>query len=194
VRKGSFVTDAELLSLVQACDRTALETLYQRCLPSVWRYVSARLRGDRHAAEDIVSETFLAAVRTVSNFRPDSGTVTGWLIGIARHKLADRRRSAERADRAAAAQESRSEPSTVEAVDAKEQVLLTLERMADEERQALEWKYLEELSVAEIAQRIGRTEKAAEALLFRARRSFRDLLATKASGARTDAEGEDYGT
>jgi RNA polymerase sigma factor (sigma-70 family) len=48
--------------------------------------------------------------------------------------------------------------------------------MPDEERQVLEWKYLEELAVAEIAERLGRTEKAVEALLYRARRSFRELI------------------
>jgi len=44
--------------------------------------------------------------------------------------------------------------------------------MLDVERVALEWKYLDGLSVQEIAARLARTEKAAEALLYRARRSF----------------------
>jgi RNA polymerase sigma-70 factor (ECF subfamily) len=184
------VQDSELLRLIQARDRTALETLYQRCLPSVWRYVSARTSGDSHAAEDIVSETFLAAVRGAATFVPESGTVTGWLIGIARHKLADRGRAVQRADRASTPHEPRQEASPCEAVDSREQVLVALERMPDEERQVLEWKYLEEVSVAEIALRLGRTEKAVEALLYRARRSFRELLATPASDARTNAGGE----
>jgi RNA polymerase sigma-70 factor (ECF subfamily) len=170
------VTDAELLRLVQMRDRAALETLYQRCLPSLWRFVCARVGGDLHAAEDIVSETFLAAVRSAITFVPEVGTATGWLIGIARHKLTDRRRLVERADRAAIAHEKRQQGSPFEAVDVRDQVLVTLERMPDEERQVLEWKYLEELAVAEIAERLGRTEKAVEALLYRARGSFRELM------------------
>lgn len=171
-----MVKDADLLRLIQSGDRAALETLYRRCLPSVWRYVYARIAGDLHAAEDIVSETFLAALRRAATFQPESGTATGWLIGIARHKLADHQRLKERADRTSTARESRAEGSSLEAVDTREQVVITLERMSDEERQALEWKYLEELAVAEIAGRLGRTEKAVEALLYRARRSFRELL------------------
>jgi RNA polymerase sigma factor (sigma-70 family) len=178
------LTDAELLRLVQARDGPALETLYQRCLPSVWRYVYARLGRDTHAAEDVVSETFLAAVRAAATLLPDSGTVTGWLIGIARHKLADRRRSQERAEHVHAPQESQEYASPLEAVDAREQVLVILERLPDEERQALEWKYLEELSVAQIAVRLGRSEKAVEAVLYRARRSFRELLGQPAANAR----------
>jgi RNA polymerase sigma-70 factor, ECF subfamily len=177
----SSVTDAELLRLVQMRDRAALETLYQRCLPSLWRFTCARVGGDLHAAEDIVSETFLAAVRSASTFVPEVGTATGWLIGIARHKLADRRRLIERAFPAGFAHEKRQERSPFEAVDVQEQVLVTLERMPDEERQVLEWKYLEELAVAELAERLGRTEKAVEALLFRARGSFRELVKGKTS-------------
>jgi RNA polymerase sigma-70 factor (ECF subfamily) len=176
------LNDADLLGLVQTGDRAALEMLYRRCLPSVWRYVYARSGGDAHAAEDIVSETFLALVRNRTAFQPESGTVTGWLIGIARHKLADHRRAVERADRRPLAHESRELGSSSAAVDTREQVLVTLERLPDEERQALEWKYLDELTVADIAARLGRTEKAVEALLYRARRSFRELLPQKASG------------
>jgi RNA polymerase sigma factor (sigma-70 family) len=182
-RADSSVTDAELLRSVSLRDPAALEKLYRRCLPSLWRFVYARLGGDLHAAEGIVSETFLAAVRSALNFTPEVGTATGWLIGIARHKLADRRRLIERADHAAIAHEKRRQGSPFETVDAHDQVLVTLERMPDEERQALEWKYLDELAVAEIAERLGRTEKAVEALLYRARRSFRELV--KGAGSPT---------
>jgi RNA polymerase sigma-70 factor (ECF subfamily) len=156
-------------------DQAALGKLYQRCLPSVWRFVCARVGGDLHAAEDIVSETFLAVVRNAVTFVPGVGTASGWLIGIARHKLADRRRSAERAFSRPIPHETKQERSPLEAVDVQDQVLITLERMPDEERQVLEWKYLEELAIAEIAERLGRTEKAVESLLYRARRSFREL-------------------
>lgn len=75
----------------------------------------------------------------------------------------------------ARAHEQRRQGSPLERVDLHDQVLVTLERMLDEERQVLEWKYLEELAVAAMAERLGRTEKAVEALLYRARRSFREL-------------------
>ena len=168
------MTDAELLQLVKTGDRAAVETLYHRCLPSVWRYVFARVGGKQHAAEDIVSETFLAALRSVATFVPEAGTAMGWLIGIARHKLADYRRC--RAPVTGAIPSDSSASSTCDVVDARDQVLVVLDHMPDEERQVLEWKYLEELSVALIAERLGRTEKAVEALLYRARRTFRELL------------------
>jgi len=48
--------------------------------------------------------------------------------------------------------------------------------MPGNERVALEWKYLDRLSVREIAAQLGRTENAAEAVLYRARQLFRDRL------------------
>ena len=48
-----------------------------------------------------------------------------------------------------------------------------MHQLADEDRLLLEWKYLDELSVKEIAARLERTEKAVEARLYRARLSFR---------------------
>jgi RNA polymerase sigma-70 factor (ECF subfamily) len=170
-----LVTDAELLRLIQKGDWAALETLYQRCLPSVWRYVCARVGGNQHAAEDIVSETFLAAVRSVATFAPEAGTAIGWLMGIARHKLADHRRAGVQSA-GALPSDVGTESSTFEIVDARDQVLVVLDQMPDEERQVLEWKYLEELPVAAIALRLGRSDKAVEALLYRARRAFRELV------------------
>jgi RNA polymerase sigma-70 factor (ECF subfamily) len=160
---------------MQTGDAAALETVYQRCLPSVWRYVHARVGRDQHAAEDIVSETFLAAVRNVATFVPESGTTIGWLIGIARHKLADHRRSGAFLAGAMPTDVAVGN-SALDLVDSRDQVLVVLDRMPDEERQVLEWKYLEELPVAAIAERTGRTEKSVEALLYRARRAFRMLL------------------
>jgi RNA polymerase sigma-70 factor (ECF subfamily) len=173
------VTDADLIRAVQAGDAAALETLYQRYLPPVWRFAVARLAGDTAAAEDVVSETFLAAVRRVGRLQPEGGTLVGWLLGIARHKVGDvyRRRArvhtgAAAEERAAAADADPSAP--LESAETRARVAEALETLPDEQRIALEWKYLEKLSVRDIADRLGRTEKAAETILYRARKAFRE--------------------
>jgi RNA polymerase sigma-70 factor (ECF subfamily) len=173
------VTDADLIQSIQAGDETALETLYREYLPSVWRYACARLAGNFAGAEDVVSETFLAAVRQVRGLDPRSGSVGGWLIGIARHKVGDvRRRQYSRPTVAAeewntGTAEGSDPPAALEAVELRACVGGILDGLADEERLALEWKYLDGLSVREIAGRLGRSEKAAEAILYRARNAFR---------------------
>jgi RNA polymerase sigma-70 factor, ECF subfamily len=56
------------------------------------------------------------------------------------------------------------------------EVLCILESIEVEERLVLEWMYLDEISVREIASRLGRSDKAIESVLFRARNSFRQVM------------------
>src|SRR5260221_1338676 len=83
------MTDADLLQRIRSGDATALQVLYERYLPSVWRYVHAKVQGNVHAAEDVTSETFLIAVRGIHQIDPTQSSVSGWLLGIARNKAAD---------------------------------------------------------------------------------------------------------
>ena len=60
---------------------------------------------------------------------------------------------------------------------------MTLDYLPDNYGDALEWKYIQELSVQEIAARLKVSPKAAESLLSRAREAFRDAFATVHVGA-----------
>jgi len=181
---NALKTDAELIRCVQAGDQAALGMLYRRYLPALWRYAYGRLGGDRHAAEDTVSETFLAAIDGLHDLDPEGGSVYGWLIGIARHKLADRARLMNRADRAGAVlaaeqggHDSGGNPhSDLETAERRTRVAEAVDRLDDDHRLALQWKYLEGLSVREIAGRLGRSDRGAESLLYRARNALRQLL------------------
>jgi len=84
---------------VAAPDRPAdlLLALYERALPVVYGYLFDRCR-DRATAEDLTSETFLAAARTVRG-RPDDEVTVPWLVGVARHKLVDHWRRVARTER-----------------------------------------------------------------------------------------------
>ena len=174
------MTDAELILAIQAGDETALESLYTRYLPAVWRYAYAHLAGNVNAAEDVVSETFLAAVRQVAGLVPDAGSLGGWLIGIARHKVMDHRRRNVRMTVVAEPENTPSAPAdrtdpgeALEAGETRACIASIMEHLDHEERLALEWKHVDGLAVREIALRLGRTEKAVEAILYRARSSFR---------------------
>ena len=177
------MTDADLLRRVQNGDLSAWRALYDRHLPTLWRYVYARTGGDHALAEDVVSETVLALVAAIGKLDPESGSLDGWLARVARNKLYDHRRKQGWATRAAEriAQRDQSNgarpaAATLEEAETRAQVLAVMAQLADEDRVALEWKYLEGLSVREMAFRLGRTEKAAESILLRARRSFRRLF------------------
>ena len=168
-------TDAALIALARSGDRNALATLYGRYLPTVWRYVYSRLRGDEPACRDVVSETFLGAIENLGAMDASSSGVAAWLTGIARHKLLDHWRKAGRlppADREPPG--GTPDPATaLEAAETRRTVGQVMDRLDPLERVALEWKYMDGLSVREIAGRLARTEKAAEDILRRARLAFR---------------------
>ncbi|MBV8930512.1 MAG: sigma-70 family RNA polymerase sigma factor [Mycobacteriaceae bacterium] len=151
----------------------ALLALYDGALPAVYGYFVRRC-ADRGTAEDLTSETFLAAMDAAR--RPDPPVITvPWLIGVARHKLADHFRR--RPDRAAVPVAEVPEPTDPsERWDAELDRLVaeaTLSRLSAPHRAVLTLRYMDDCSVPECAELIGRTVHATEALLVRARRAFK---------------------
>jgi RNA polymerase sigma-70 factor, ECF subfamily len=180
------MNDGDLVRAIQQGDRASLAVLYRRYLGGIWRYVHAHLPRDPAAAEDLASETFLAANQSMPTYDAAKGNVFAWLLGIARNKLRDHlRRNARQTDNApgqaaiaASAKAGTADENLIHA-ETQDAVLRALDALADEERLVLEWKYVESLSVREIAARLARTEKAVEAILYRARKSFRTAYADK---------------
>jgi RNA polymerase sigma-70 factor (ECF subfamily) len=150
-----------------------LLALYDAALPDVYGYLLSRC-GDATLAEDLTAETFLAAVTTVRSGKRAVLT-TGWLIGIARHKLIDhwRARSREQNRLRAVHQAVRADDDPwderLDALRAQQ----TLERLAPHHRVVLVLRYLDDLSVPQVAAELGRTRHATEALIVRARAAFR---------------------
>jgi RNA polymerase sigma-70 factor (ECF subfamily) len=114
---------------------------------------------------------------------------TGWLIGVARHKLSDHWRRQAREERTLRAVAAEPEPGpadpwdeTIDAVTAR----AVLGRLGPHHRAALTLRYVDDLPVPEVAAILGRTVHATEALLVRARSAFR---AAYAEGGGEDGDG-----
>jgi RNA polymerase sigma-70 factor (ECF subfamily) len=153
--------------------------LYDTALPQVYGYLLRRCESAA-VAEDLTSETFLAAVDALGQSCPPT-LGTGWLIGVARHKLADHwRRQARDGRRLTAAAAARSPapdpwPETLDRVAAE----ATLRTLAPAHRHVLALRYLDDLPVAECAALLDRSLHATEALLARARSAFRTAYTEK---------------
>jgi RNA polymerase sigma-70 factor (ECF subfamily) len=164
--------------------RSGLLALYDVALPQVYGYLLRRC-GRTALAEDLTAETFLAAVDAV---RLDKAPPlsTGWLMGIARHKLIDHWRRLAREERTLSAvagdptRDPASDPwdATLDALEAHE----TLQALAPQHRAALTLRYLDDLPVSEVAQAMDRTVHATEALLVRARTAFRTTYSKRVDG------------
>ena len=158
---------------IQPDPALALLGLYDDALPQVYGYLLSRC-GDRALAEELTSETFLGAVSACRKSGAPEVSV-GWLIGIARHKLADHWRGQQRRERTLRAVHDphgeRDDPWDVELDKLVARDVLA--ELATHHRAALTLRYLDGLSVPEVAQLLERTVHATEALLVRARTAFR---------------------
>ena len=152
-----------------------LVAIYPLALPQVYGYLVQRC-GSVMAAEDLTAETFMAAVEALDRGMAPTLTVA-WLIGVARHKLVDHWRRADRERRnlgvvAASGDEVDDPWPAVVDVDA---VQVALGRLSAPQRTALTLRYLDGLSVAEVADHVGRSLHATETLLARARAALRRI-------------------
>jgi len=173
-----------LLARLRQGDPEAAAELFDRYFDRIYRFVYHQV-GGRHAdAEDVVQETFIAALRSLPTFRGESQLYT-WLYRIATFKVADfyrhRRRDTERRARFSLddwklIHGDLSPEQLLQEEEARQQVWAALAALPDHYREALVLKYIEGLSVEEVAQVMGRSFKSVESILVRARRALANLL------------------
>jgi RNA polymerase sigma-70 factor (ECF subfamily) len=177
--------ERELVARVGRGEEAATAELLRRYMDRIYRFVCPRVGYQEQDAEEVTQEAFLAAVRLAPTFRGQS-TVFSWLCGIAR-KQVFYFYSNQRPERRGAPADTVSwddeevqllqsalasgplEQEIVDKLDIRELVERVLLALPEAEREALQLRYVEELSVREIAGIIGRTEKGVESLLRRAK-------------------------
>jgi RNA polymerase sigma-70 factor (ECF subfamily) len=161
-------------SVAPADQGPRLLALYDRALPQVYGYLRARVR-DEDVAEDLSAETFLAAVHAVRENKVPDLTIA-WLVTVARNKLVDHWRKVAREERHLAPLAPRHEDAVDDPFDEhfeRMHARAVLAELGAHHRAALTLRYLDGLSVPEVAQQLDRTVHATEALLVRARNAFR---------------------
>jgi RNA polymerase sigma-70 factor (ECF subfamily) len=181
-----------LLRRVAQRDESAVAEFYQNYADAVFRYAYRRSGECYEDAEEITQDTFTSAVTLAATFQGTS-TVFTWLCGIAGLRIVDFYRRQHRGKRIPPGNvlalealddvsESASRSSTIDDVlnrlDAAHVADVMLECLADDEREALMLRCVEQLSIREISALMKRTEKAVEHLIARAKKK----AATAAAG------------
>jgi RNA polymerase sigma-70 factor (ECF subfamily) len=175
--------------------------------PRVYRFALVRVREQEDAAEDIAQAVLCQVVRRLATWRGEASLFT-WICTICRHEIDTWRRKhpheaavelVEDAPEVRAALESLSTherlgaQTTIERRELAVLVQRVLDHLPVNYSSVLEWKYLDDLSVRDIAARLNLSEKAAESLLTRARAAFRDLVRTIAPELDPSARRRSYG-
>jgi RNA polymerase sigma-70 factor (ECF subfamily) len=176
--------EQELVRQVLAGDRAALEALVLRYQQAVYGFLRARMvpAGE---AEDLTQEVFLRFYLTRERF-DESQAILPWLIGIARNLLKEFARKSRRRRKVEWTELCLEIDSLTEHEDEweqRDQVLKHLPGCLDElgpsARQAIQFHYTENLRLAEISQRLKRSEGAIKLLMFRARQALKHCLQGK---------------
>lgn len=171
---------------------TEIETLYEQNVDALYAFVYYRVGGDQGLSEDIVGDTFAAAIDRISSYEPSRGSVRSWLCtlsrNIIRRHLNVRRREAQGAlwdaidqDLAtvfAALDEAPLSDELLARQETRDLVGATVANLPDNYREVLEQKYVGDWTIADMARERACTEDAMKSLLARARRAFRDAFLT----------------
>lgn len=155
-----------------AIRRDRLAELFESTFDDLYRYCLART-ASRADAEETASEAFLAAARTMASGRGDVDRA--WLFVVARNRIVDGWRSAERQRRRFAslvALRRDVEEGSDESDRLGEVVIDVMRRLPERQRAALALRYLDGCTVGEVAVELEIEYAAAESLLARGRRNF----------------------
>ncbi len=175
-----------LVELAQGGDTEAFGQLYDRYVTGVFRYLYFRV-GSTQLAEDLTAETFLRALRSLHTFQWKGKDFSAWLTTIARNLMNDHFKSRrvrsefstdsfpDRADAGRGPEE--------DALDllSNEELMQAVSTLPDDQRDCVLMRFVQELSIAETAQVLGRSEGAVKQLQLRAVRSLAKVLRQEAT-------------
>ena len=183
------MNNADFIDGLRKQDPAAATHLNECFVPSIWRFVYFRVDGNSHLAEDIVAETVLALVAAAAA-GTDVEHPGAWLRTVAMRRIQDHFRAAARVQHLIeqvqqhAGPDDEQDPAVKHDQKLKRQTVReAMDALPESYRLALEWKYVEQLSVRMIADRLDASEKSVESILFRARRALRSQLQGENPGA-----------
>ncbi|WP_436790522.1 RNA polymerase sigma factor [Yinghuangia sp. YIM S10712] len=146
--------DAAVAKAFAAGEQTGFAEAYRRWGALVFT-VCVRSLGDPAEAEDVTQQVFVSAWRGRATYRPQAGSLAGWLVGIARHRIADahaaRARRAAPVDAEAALETT---PAHDTGVVARVVVADELARLGQPQRRILEMAFFGDLTHTQIAERL----------------------------------------
>ena len=188
---GPTHPDSLLAERLLAGEELAFREFFDASFPKLYRFALARLHGDREEAADLVQQTLCKAFEHLDAYRGEA-SLFGWMCQICRNAINDRGRRARHEPVPLALFEDDAEICGIleslaaPADDEPEQlasrgemarfVQAALDSLPGRYGDVLEWKYVDGLSVKEIAERLSVGPKAAESLLTRARTACRAVL------------------
>jgi RNA polymerase sigma-70 factor (ECF subfamily) len=166
-------TDERLLIEAAQRDPRRFSELYESNFERVFAFVMRRVR-DRDVAEDITAETFHHALAKLSQFEWRGVPFSAWLIRIAANAIADRWQQSQRTQELP--DEELEEPGAQFAIERRAILSQLVDELPDDQRSVIAKRFVEQRSIREIAEEMGRSEGAIKQLQFRALQNLRERM------------------
>lgn len=169
---------SKLIERVKQGERQATREFYEKYAPEVRAYLVVKLP-KREDVEEVLQDTFMAAFDSLALFREDASVKT-WILSIAKHEVADfyrKRYARELVEKTGelfegVAVEMRTPEFMYKKKRVKRRIEAALSSLSESYRRVLHLKYEVGLSVKEIAEKLDKSFKATESMLYRARMAF----------------------
>lgn len=167
------IDDDRLLIEAAQADPARFLELYERYVDRVYAFVSRRTR-NRAAAEDITSQVFEQALRTIGRFEWRGVPLSAWLFRIASNALADYWR--DRVHEASGSPPDAPDPAELEDIDRRLALYRHLEQLPELQRRVIQMRFVDDKSIREVAAALNRSEGAVKQLQLRALDNLRKTM------------------
>jgi len=179
------LTEEQLVQRAVNGDRAAFTQIYDLHFDKIYRYIYVRVHSQAEA-EDLTQDVFIKAYEGIRNYKWRDLPFTSWLFRIAHNRVIDHVRKASREKKASleeAGAISSGDPVYITEQNFEiHQLKDALQHIPDAQREVATMRFISELSIAEVALSLGKSEGTVKALQFNAIASLRKLLYGKING------------
>ena len=184
---------AQLLERAKRRDAAALDRLYLLYVDKVYRYIWFRV-GEQALAEDLAMDVFVRLVEHISSFRIPSeqqvAAFSAWVFFFAGNRITDHFRRQARSDRftenkmqeLAGSDQTSSGSSRLDRMATQDELRQAMASLNDSQRQVLYYRFVADLSSAQTARAMKKSEGAVKALQHRALENLRRVLSNSREG------------
>ncbi len=170
--------EENLVRRAQHRDQEAFAQLYEEHFDKIYRYVTLRI-GNATEAEDMTQQVFLNALQSISSFKWKGIPFSAWLFRIAHNQVVDylrrKKRTAVPLDESLASNDNNPQSVVEQKLDI-EQLLLATKRLTEAQREVISLRFAGELSIAQVAKAMGKSQGAIKALQHSAIVALRKTL------------------
>jgi RNA polymerase sigma-70 factor (ECF subfamily) len=174
------MNDEQLLAKALQLDPAALRALHQRFYALVARYIQFKV-GDSQTVEDLCGEVFVRVIEGLKRGKSWQDSPQGWIMGIARHVVADFYRHRERMTEVELTEQVSATKTTDPAhqillSDQKRRLMAAIQQLTDEQRDVILMRFMEGINIEGVAHAINKTPGAVKGLQYRALRALAELM------------------